>query len=134
MENINETEVLTENEEMEVISCNAENFNFNEMTSMCEGGDAGLRSVVWQTFETADMILCNEELESFTKDLFESSKEDIVILTELVIVLNWKIWQHYDSGNMERSRVYNDLWCMADGWCCDNLKGDAAEYFYSVTD
>lgn len=54
-------------------------------------------------------------------------------LTEFVMVLNWKIWEHYES-NDRLARLYNDLWQEADIWTQDNLKGEALSYYYRTTD
>lgn len=65
--------------------------------------------------------------------LFEEYKDDYKLLTELVIVLNWKIWQHYES-NEGLAKVYNFLWNKADYYACKNLKGNELLYFYKTTD
>lgn len=67
------------------------------------------------------------------KRAFEEWKSDYKYLTELVMVLNWKIAEHYES-NMEYAKVYNDLWTKADAYACEHLKGVELDYFYSTTD
>lgn len=67
------------------------------------------------------------------KRAFKAWKADYKYLTELVMVLNWKIWQHYES-NESLARVYNDLWEQADAYACENLKGEELKYFYRTTD
>lgn len=64
---------------------------------------------------------------------FEDWKHDYKYLTELVMVLNWKIWEHYED-NDKLARLYNDLWEQADSYACDNLKGEELTYFYTTTD
>ena len=64
---------------------------------------------------------------------FKAWKTDYKYLTELVLVLNWKIWQHYGK-NDTLAKVYNDLWEMADAYAVENLKGDELRYFYRTTD
>ena len=54
-------------------------------------------------------------------------------LTELVMVLNHKIWQWYQI-NEAFSQVYNDLWKEADLWAQEHLEGEELNYFYDVTD
>lgn len=63
----------------------------------------------------------------------ESWKTDVVYLTELVMVLNWKIWEHYETDE-RLAKVYNDLWEKADNYALDNLKGDDLSYFFRTTD
>jgi len=64
----------------------------------------------------------------------ESWKTDVFYLTELVMVLNWKIWEHYDDGNMELAGLYEKLWKRADNYACNTLKGDELSYFFRTTD
>ena len=64
---------------------------------------------------------------------FNDWKTDYKYLTELVLILNWKIWQHYET-NEPLAKIYNDLWATADAWACENLTGAELEYFYSTTD
>ena len=63
----------------------------------------------------------------------EHKKGDYKILTELVMVLNWKIWEHY-GRNDKLARLYNELWGELDSWCVNNLKDEALDYFYYTTD
>jgi hypothetical protein len=57
-----------------------------------------------------------------------------VYLTELVISLNWKIWEHYENGNRDFAKVYTELWQKADIYARDNLKDEELSFFYRVTD
>lgn len=64
---------------------------------------------------------------------FKEWKDDYKYLTELVMVLNWKIWQHYET-NEEYAKLYDELWTKADNYACNNLKGEELSYFYRTTD
>ena len=67
------------------------------------------------------------------KAAFDSWKSDYEYLTELVMVLNWKIWQ-WNGKNDEFAKLYDELWRKADEYACDNLKGEELAYFYRATD
>lgn len=54
-------------------------------------------------------------------------------LTEFVMVLNWKIWEHCES-NEPLARLYDELWRKADLYATENLKGEELAYFYRTTD
>lgn len=54
-------------------------------------------------------------------------------VTELAMVLNWKIWR-WHNVNDEYARLYDKLWRQVDEWCIENLKGDYLEYYYKTTD
>ena len=54
-------------------------------------------------------------------------------MTELVMVLNWKIWEHYQD-NERYAILYNDLWEKAQNWCYDNFTEEELRYYYRTTD
>ncbi len=64
---------------------------------------------------------------------FDGWADNYMYLTELVMVLNWKIWQHYEK-NDAYAKLYNELWTETDRYACENLKGDELAYFYKTTD
>ena len=64
---------------------------------------------------------------------FEQWKGDYRYLTDLVVVLNHKIWEHYKT-NETLARIYNDMWMKAAAYAEENLKGDELSYYYAVTD
>lgn len=65
--------------------------------------------------------------------VFNDSKSNIVYLTELVMVLNWKIWEHCET-NPTLSRFYQSMWEKTDAYCMENLTGDDMSYFLRTTD
>ena len=67
------------------------------------------------------------------KRAFTSWKTNYKYLTELVMVLNWKIWEHYET-NKAYGKLYNDLWEKADAYAMDHLKGEELSYFLRTTD
>ena len=84
-------------------------------------------------FTIADKFGENAIRDTFNR-AFNEWKSNYVYLTELVISLNWKIWEHYEKGNQEIAKVYNELWEQADNFACENLKGEELSFFYNVTD
>ena len=86
----------------------------------------------YEDFSIADRFGISAIKDTF-KRAFENWKDNYEYLTELVIALNWKIWEHYES-NEKVARVYSDLWEKADGYAMDNLKGEELRYFLSTTD
>ena len=67
------------------------------------------------------------------KRAFKTWKSNCMYLTELVMVLNWKIWQWYEKNNAFAT-LYNELWEKADAYACEHLKGAELDYFYHTTD
>ena len=87
----------------------------------------------WQDFSIADMFGVSAIQDTYRRAMNEW-KDNYKYLTELVMVLNWKLWQHHENGDDEFGKVYNNLWAMADQYACENLKGNELYYFYQMTD
>ena len=64
---------------------------------------------------------------------FKEWRENVEYLTELVMVLNWKIWEHYEA-NPNLAAVYTDLFERASEYAVKNLEGDDLAYYYKTTD
>lgn len=87
----------------------------------------------WGDFTIADGFGINAIKDTY-KRAFDEWKNNYKYLTELVMILNWKIWQHYENGNEEVAKVYDELWRKADNYVCENLQGEELSYFYRTTD
>lgn len=77
--------------------------------------------------------LGSEAIKSVFNNVFNKYKHDYKYLTELVMVLNWKMYEYCES-NCSLGKVYGDLWAIADTYACDNLKGAELKYFLRTTD
>lgn len=86
----------------------------------------------WQDFSIAENFGVEAVKQTFEIALNEW-KGNYKYLTELVMVLNHKIWQWYER-NGELGRLYNDLWKEADNYATKFLKGKELEYFYEILD
>jgi hypothetical protein len=91
-----------------------------------------LQSTFHMDFSIADKF-GEKAVKDTYKRAFNEWKDNYVYLTELVIVLNWKILEYYKT-NPALAKVYNDLWEKADAYACEHLKGEEASFFYRVTD
>lgn len=92
-----------------------------------------MQTTFWEDFSIADRFGAAAIKDTF-KRAFNEWKDNYIFLTELVIVLNHKIWQYYKLGNENYARLYNDLWEKADVYACNNLKGEELSFFYRITD
>lgn len=90
------------------------------------------QTTFWDDFTIADKFGISAVKDTFNR-AFNEWKKDYKYLTELVLVLNHKIWQWYEK-NEELARVYNDLWEQADTYAVNNLKGEELSYFYNILD
>lgn len=91
-----------------------------------------LKTTFWNDFSIADKFGVDAIKDTFNR-AFQEWKSDHIYLTELVLVLNHKVWQYYKS-NPQYSSVYQGLWETADNYACENLKGNELEYFLNTTD
>ena len=64
---------------------------------------------------------------------FNDWKNNAEYITELCLILNWKIYQHYKT-NKKIAELYDQLWKKTDAWCMSNLKNEDLEYYIRVTD
>lgn len=91
-----------------------------------------LQTTFWEDFSIADRFGLTAIQDTFNR-AFEEWKEHYKYLTELILVLNHKIWQYHDTCP-EFAALYNSLWEKADLYAVENLKGEKLDYFYEVTD
>ena len=86
----------------------------------------------WEDFSIADRFGISAIEDTYVR-VFGEWRMNYKYLTELVLVLNWKIWQHYQS-NDTLAKLYNELWTKTDEYAQTTLQGKEREYFYRVTD
>lgn len=100
---------------------------------MLEDRKQGFTTTFWMDFTIADKFGV-EAIKDTYKRAFVEWRDDYLYLTDLVVVLNHKLWQHYEAGNEAKARLYNDLWQEAQAYGYDHLKGEELEYFWKVLD
>ena len=90
------------------------------------------QTTFYQDFTIADAFGEAAVIDTFDRS-FTAWRTNVVYLTELVLVLNHKIWE-WHGKNDNLAKVYDKLWRKADGYCMDNLKDDDLMYYLRVTD
>ena len=100
--------------------------------NFCYENGYEIKTTFWEDFSIADKLGIGAIRDTYNR-AFEEWKNNYVYLTELVLVLNHKIWQHHPS-NEAKARLYDELWRKADAYACDNLKGEELDYFYETLD
>lgn len=93
----------------------------------------GFTTTFWQDFSIADAFGVSAVKDTY-KRAFGEWKDNYLYLTDLVVVLNHKIWQHYNAGRTGLAKLYDGMWREAQAYGYDNLKGDELVYFWSVLD
>ena len=87
----------------------------------------------WEDFSIADAFGKAAVLDTY-KRAFEGWHENYKYMTELVMVLNHKIWQHYELGHAALASIYDDLWRGLDEWCWANFTKEQQNYYWKITD
>ena len=91
------------------------------------------QTTFWEDFSIADRFGLNAILDTYDR-AFKEWKNNYIYLTELVMVLNWKCWQHYENKNDEFSEKYQELFYKTQDYAYENLKDNELRYFISTTD
>lgn len=92
-----------------------------------------MKTTFWNDFSIADKFGI-DAIKDTAKRAFDEWKDNVEYITEFIIVLNWKIWAHWENGNLEVSKVYDELWRQYHQWAVENLKGKDLEYYVRTTD
>ena len=111
---------------MKEIKITIPRWNVEEMTGYTP------KTTFWQDFSIADHFGAEAVKDTFNR-AFEEWKTSYIYLTELVMVLNHKSWQHYQKDEA-LTNLYIELYEKADNYAWENLKGEELNYFYNVTD
>ena len=63
---------------------------------------------VWEVFTEAET---NDDvnIEELYRELFRKWHDDVKMVAELSMCMNWKLWEHYEQKNEQLAELYNDL-------------------------
>ena len=85
----------------------------------------------YEDFSIADRFGISAIKDTYNR-AFNEWKSDYKYLTELVMALNWKSWEH--ESNIEYCRLYCKLFYELQDYAYKNLKGEELNYFIRTTD
>ena len=94
--------------------------------------DYKFQTTFWEEFSIADHY-GSEGIREHYNLVFGQWKDNLEYLTELVMVLNWKIAQWYKVDD-NLGLTYDELWKRTDAYAMDTLKGDDLHYYLSTLD
>ena len=94
--------------------------------------DYDYKTTFFQDFSIADKCGVKAVRDTAARALHEWH-DNVEYMGELVVVLNHKIWQHYER-NPKLAEVYNSLWESYDEFCRRHFKGDDARRYFEITD
>lgn len=87
----------------------------------------------YEDFSIADKFGLDAIKDTYER-AFNGWKDDYKYITELVMALNWKIWEHYEAHDEDKAKLYDQLWRELDNWCFDNLKDEELSYYIRTVD
>lgn len=90
-------------------------------------------STFYEDFSIADRFGLAAVKDTYRRGIKTAESLGFEYLTEFVMALNWKIWEHYKT-NGSLAMLYNELWEKADAFAQNTLKDDALRYYYTTTD
>jgi len=90
------------------------------------------KTTFWSDFSIADRFGISA-IRDTAKRAFNEWKRNYIYLTELVMVLNHKIWEHYEN-RPNVAEIYEELWEEVNSYAVETLKGEELSYFYRTTD
>ena len=91
------------------------------------------KTTFWMDFTIAEHFGIEAVKDTFRR-AFGEWKSDVVYITELALVMNWKCWDKWEKGDEELGRYYSDRYYEVREWCLDNLEGDDLRYYFETTD
>ena len=101
--------------------------------SMMELSGYETKTTFYSDYTIADAFGEAAVIDTFERS-FESFGSNVVYMTEMSIVLNHKLWEHYHAGNERLLNVYDMLWKKLDEYCINTFKGDDLSYYLHTTD
>ena len=74
-----------------------------------------------------------EAMEETLDNAIKFWKDDYKVLTELVMVLNWKMFEH-NKGSEQMLDFYYKNYIMLSNYCENNFTKKQLQYYYKTTD
>lgn len=97
-------------------------------------------STFWEDFSIADLFVLNGSEPNAVLDTHKRSWPQLTsgmlgvkYLTEYVMVLNHKIWQHHNKHD-DLAKIYQDLYYQTSDWAYEHLKDEELRYFIDTLD
>ena len=91
------------------------------------------QTTFWDEFSIAEQQYGPKGIIKHYNLVFDQWKGDVKFLSELVLVLNWKIYQWYQVDDT-LGLTYDALWRKSDAYAMTTLKDDDLHYYLSVLD
>ena len=95
--------------------------------------DYNIVSTFASDFAIADAFGADAVEDTYERSM-ASFNEDVFMLTEMSLVLNWAIWRYWELHEQELSIMYDKLWKKLDNYIMSHFTGDELEFYIKTTD
>ena len=104
--------------------------------------DYNIVSTFASDFAIADAFGADAVEDTYERSM-ASFSEDVFMLTEMSLVLNWAIWRYFDicqnnkqacDCERELSIIYDKLWKKLDSYIMDHFTGEELQFYLKTTD
>ena len=112
----------------------------NVCTKMFEANLGNVGNYRRRTTFYADLSIAEYYGEASVKDTYNQVMKEwldnIEYITEFVLCLNWKCWEHHGRDNRELAVLYHDLYYKAVDEVMEHYKNDQKSllYYYEIMD
>lgn len=88
---------------------------------------------VWELFTEAEQR-DDVDIEELYRKLFRDWHNDVKLVAELSMCMNWKLWEHYEKKNESLAELYNTLWMRVHDYALDVFTWEDGAYYFRITD
>ena len=99
---------------------------------MCEVTGYKPRTTFWEDFSIAEFY-GTDSIKNTYKKIFNEWNSNYIYLTELTMVLNWKVWYWHEQNGIVAD-IYNKLYRQTNQFATEMLKGNELIYFLRTVD
>lgn len=88
------------------------------------------KTTYWNDLETAELFGGEKEIRGLCRRAKKQWGGNIEFMTELCMVLNWRLHLWYQRGNQKLAKLYEELWSDLDKWIleCEDEEADEIKY------
>lgn len=89
-----------------------------------------VKTTFFEDFTIAEIVAHKEGVIDTYERAMSEWLDNIEYITEFVLVLNHKCWQHHGEGRIELSKLYSDLYYKAYDKVANHYEGDDEKSYY----
>lgn len=74
------------------------------------------------------------DIEELYRKLFREWRNDVKLVAELSMCMNWKLREHHEKGDERLVELYNTLRLRVHNYALDVFTWEEGKYYFNVTD